>query len=56
VGIQSTAKFVDVPVAPIGSGNTPPVQPVRPGAVTAQQPFAGSRVFQSAQVTLTVAK
>jgi beta-lactam-binding protein with PASTA domain len=56
VGIQSTAAFVDVPVAPMGTGNTPPTLPVRPGAVTAQQPFAGARVFQNAQVTLTVAK
>jgi beta-lactam-binding protein with PASTA domain len=56
VGIQSTATFVDVPVAPTGSGNAPPVLPVRPGAVISQQPFAGARVFQNAQVTLTVAK
>jgi len=56
VGIQSEAKFVDVPVAPIGTGYAPPVQPLRPGAVTAQQPSAGARVFQNAQVVLTVAK
>ncbi len=56
VGIQSTAAFVEVPVAPIGIGNAPPVLPVKPGAVIAQQPFAGARVFQNAQVLLTVAK
>jgi beta-lactam-binding protein with PASTA domain len=56
VGIESTANFVDVPVAPVGTGNAPPVLPVRPGAVMAQQPSAGVRVFQNAQVLLTVAK
>ena len=56
VGIQSTAKFVDVPVGPIGKEGTAPVLPLRPGAVIAQQPPAGSRVEQSAQALLTVAK
>ena len=56
VGIQSAAKFVNVPVAPIGSGNAAPQLPVRPGAVMAQQPPAGMRVEQSMPVKLTVAK
>jgi beta-lactam-binding protein with PASTA domain len=56
VGIESTVKFIDVPVAPIGTGNAPPVLPLKPGAVIAQQPSAGARVFQNAQVLLTVAK
>jgi len=57
VGIQSAApKFMDVPVAPVGSGNAPPRPPVNPGAVIAQQPPAGSRVDQSTLVKLTVAK
>jgi beta-lactam-binding protein with PASTA domain len=56
VGIQSTVRFVDVPEAPMGSGNAPPALPVKPGAVTAQQPLAGARVFQNVQVQLTVAK
>jgi beta-lactam-binding protein with PASTA domain len=56
VGIQSDTNFVDVPVAPIGDGDAAPKLPVRPGSVTAQQPSAGSRVLQSAQVMLTVAK
>jgi beta-lactam-binding protein with PASTA domain len=56
VGIQSATKFVDVPVAPMGKGDTAPALPVKPGAVTAQQPPAGARVDQSVQVRLTVAK
>jgi beta-lactam-binding protein with PASTA domain len=56
VGIQSATKFVNVPVAPVGSGGREPALPVRPGAVMAQQPAAGARVDQSVQVKLTVAK
>jgi beta-lactam-binding protein with PASTA domain len=56
VGIQSETNFVDVPVAPVGDGDAAPKLPVRPGSVTAQQPSAGARVLQSAQVMLTVAK
>ncbi|MGD0893734.1 MAG: PASTA domain-containing protein [Terracidiphilus sp.] len=57
VGIQSEPPtFVDVPVGPMGSGNVPPVQPIRPGSVVTQQPAAGLRVDQSTKVKLTVAK
>jgi len=56
VGIQSTTDYVDVPVAPVGSGLTPPALPVKPGAVIAQQPPAGARVDQSTEIKLTVAK
>jgi beta-lactam-binding protein with PASTA domain len=57
VGIKSaTPTFVDVPIAPVGSGNEQPKLPVKPGAVIAQLPAAGTRVEQSAQVKLTVAK
>jgi eukaryotic-like serine/threonine-protein kinase len=56
VGIQSETQFVDVPVAPVGDGDAAPKLPVKPGSVTAQQPSAGARVLQSAQVMLTVAK
>jgi beta-lactam-binding protein with PASTA domain len=56
VGIQSAAKFVDLPMAPVGKGDAPPVPPVKPGAVLAQQPPAGARIEQSTQVKLTVAK
>jgi eukaryotic-like serine/threonine-protein kinase len=57
VGIKTTTpQFVDVPVAPVGSGNAPPVAPVAPGSVIAQQPQAGARVDQSIEVKLTVAK
>jgi beta-lactam-binding protein with PASTA domain len=57
VGIKSAAPhFVDVSVGPVGSGDAPPRMPVKPGAVLAQQPPAGSRVDQSTLVKLTVAK
>ncbi|HEY1901837.1 MAG TPA: PASTA domain-containing protein [Terracidiphilus sp.] len=57
VGIQTqTPTYVPVPVAPVGSGNAPPQDPVKPGSVIAQTPAAGSRVFQNAPVTLTVAQ
>ncbi len=57
VGIQTAQpKFVDVPVGLVGSGNEPPKLPVKPGAVTAQDPPAGARVDQSTVVKLTVAK
>ena len=57
VGIKSaTPTFVDVPVPPVGPGNTPPAAPVAPGSVIAQQPQAGARVDQSIEVKLTVAK
>jgi beta-lactam-binding protein with PASTA domain len=57
MGIQSAPpKFVDVPVAPVGSGNTAPTLPVKPDSVTGQQPPAGARVEQSDLVKLTAAK
>ncbi len=57
VGIATAPPaFVDVPVAPVGSGATPPRLPVAPGSVIAQEPQAGGRVDQSIQVKLTVAK
>jgi beta-lactam-binding protein with PASTA domain len=48
--------LVNVPVAPVGSGNALPKLPVRPGAVIAQSPVAGSRVDQETMVKLAVAK
>jgi beta-lactam-binding protein with PASTA domain len=45
-----------VPVGSIGKGNAMPALPVRPGAVMAQQPPAGTRVEQNMPVKLTVAK
>jgi eukaryotic-like serine/threonine-protein kinase len=48
--------FVDVPLAPIGSGLAPPRVMAPPGSITAQDPAAGSRIDQSTQVRLTVAK
>jgi beta-lactam-binding protein with PASTA domain len=56
VGIQSTTKFIDVPIGPVGSGPAAPRLPVKPGAVVAQQPFAGARVDQADVVKLMVAK
>jgi beta-lactam-binding protein with PASTA domain len=56
VGIQSAAKFMDAPVAPIGNGDALSKPPVKPGAVMAQWPPAGARVQQSDLVKLTVAK
>jgi beta-lactam-binding protein with PASTA domain len=57
VGIQSgTPKYVAIPVAPLGNGDSPPSPPVKPGSVIAQMPAAGSRVFQNATITLTVAQ
>jgi beta-lactam-binding protein with PASTA domain len=56
VGIKpALPSFVDVPIAPVGTGNAPPKLPIKPGAVVAQSPGPGSRVDQSTQVTLTVA-
>jgi beta-lactam-binding protein with PASTA domain len=55
-GIQSATKFVNVPVAPVGSGDAMPALPVKPGAVMVQQPAAGTRLEQSVLVKLTVAK
>lgn len=57
VGIKSaTPKYVDAPIGKIGTGNAPPILPVKPGAVTAQAPPAGARVDLDTTVKLTVAK
>jgi beta-lactam-binding protein with PASTA domain len=57
VGIKTAPpKFVDLPMAPVGTGSAAPTLPVRPGAVIAQQPPAGELVMQSDLVKLTVAK
>ena len=57
VGIQAAEPtYVAVPVGPLGSGDAPIRPPVNPGAVTAQAPAAGSRVYQSTVVQLTVAQ
>ncbi len=56
VGIRFVSNSIDVPVAPIGSGNAAPVFPTKPGAIIAQQPLAGARIEQSDMVKLTVAK
>ncbi|HEX4758733.1 MAG TPA: PASTA domain-containing protein [Terracidiphilus sp.] len=57
VGIKSaTPVYESVPVAPVGSGNAPPVLPIKPGSVIAQTPAAGARMDQSTIVKLTAAK
>src|SRR5208337_293562 len=57
VGIKTaTPVYVDVPMAPVGNGITPPKLPFRPGSVLAQSPVAGSRVDQDTLVKLTVAE
>jgi beta-lactam-binding protein with PASTA domain len=58
VGIKTaTPVFIDVPILPVGANNAPPTAPpVAPGSVIAQQPPAGARVDQTAEVKLTVAK
>jgi len=48
--------LVDVPVSPVGSGDAPPRPPVKPGAVMAQIPLAGTRVDRGVAVKLTAAK
>jgi beta-lactam-binding protein with PASTA domain len=57
VGIKTaTPSYVDVPVAPVGSGDAAPRIPVKPGSVLTQSPAAGMRVDQSTSVKLTVAR
>ena len=57
VGIKTAPPvYQDVHIPPVGEGNAPPQLPQTPGSVIAQQPAAGSRVDQSAQVKLTVAR
>jgi beta-lactam-binding protein with PASTA domain len=56
VGIKAAPIYVSVSVGPIGSGNAPPVLPIRPGSVTSQSPPAGARVDQATMVRLSVAK
>ena len=57
VGIKTLPpNTVDVSVQPVGAGDAPPKPPVRPGAILAQSPPAGSRVDQNTAVRLTVAR
>jgi beta-lactam-binding protein with PASTA domain len=48
--------FVNVPIAPVGSGSAPIAPPTRPGVVVAQTPAAGARIDQDTPVKLTVVK
>ena len=49
-------KFVEVAVAPVGSGNAMPTLPVKPGSVLSQTPVAGSHVDRGTVVGLAAAK
>jgi beta-lactam-binding protein with PASTA domain len=57
VGIKfAPPTFVDVPIPSVGEAGAAPKMPVLPGSVIAQQPPAGTRIDQTTQVHLTVAK
>lgn len=57
IGIKtSPPSFVDMPIAPVGNGNSLPAAPIKPGAVLAQSPAPGMRIDQATLVKLTVAK
>jgi beta-lactam-binding protein with PASTA domain len=57
VGIQTaTPTYVPQAVPAVGSADTLPRPPVKPGSVIAQTPGPGSRVFQNAEVKLTAAQ
>jgi beta-lactam-binding protein with PASTA domain len=57
VGIEHTVPtYIAATVAPVGSGDAPLAPATRPGSVITQTPTAGSRVFQSVSVALTVAQ
>ena len=57
LGIKtSTPSYVDVSVAPVGSGNASPRLPIKPGSVLVQSPIPGSQVDENSLVKLTVAK
>ncbi len=57
VGIHTaTPVFVDVPVAPVGTGAAAPIAPIAPGSVLSQQPPIGAPVDASTTVQFTVAK
>ena len=56
-GIRTGApSAVDVPVAPVGTGDAPLRPQAKPGAVLSQSPAAGSRVDQTTIVHFTVVK
>jgi beta-lactam-binding protein with PASTA domain len=55
-GLQASVRYVDVPVAPVGSGSAMPTLPVKPGSVLSQTPPAGSHIDRGTAVSLTAAK
>ncbi|MGA3132258.1 MAG: PASTA domain-containing protein [Terracidiphilus sp.] len=48
--------LIDVPVAPVGSGDAPIRPPAKPGAVLTESPAAGSRIDENTIVQFTVVK
>jgi beta-lactam-binding protein with PASTA domain len=57
VGLKAAPpKFEDAHIPPVSTGNAPPVPPVAPGSVIAQQPAAGMRVDANTLIRLTVEK
>lgn len=57
VGIKAAPPdFINVAIPPIGAGNVPPVQPIKPNSIVSQDPEAGTRVDQTTFVHLAVAK
>ena len=57
VGLKiAPPSYVDVHVPSVGVGSTPPQNLQAPGTVIGQQPPAGSRVDQTAEVKFTVAR
>lgn len=57
MGLKSVpAVFADAHVPPVGAGTAPPVPPVAPGSVIAQQPAPGARVDADTLIKLTAAK
>ncbi len=57
VGIRAeTPVYINISVGSIGNGGELPRMPIKPGAVTAQTPAAGTRMDQSMMVKLVVAR
>jgi eukaryotic-like serine/threonine-protein kinase len=57
IGIKAaTPDFINVATPPTGTGNSAPLQRVKPGSIVAQDPVSGMRVDQNTVVHLAVAK
>jgi len=57
VGVRTNPPtLIDVPVAPVGSGDAPIRPPAKPGSVLTETPAPGSRIDQETIVHFTVVK